>query len=88
MSPGCTADRAIGRLRPERWLILVSRFSYWVYQIARALQALSMGDNTRSLSEAHARTILAIESALGLDIEKALQELVMKSDMILIFFNK
>lgn len=47
-----------------------------------------MGDNTRTLSEAHARTILAIESALGLDIEKALQELVMKSDLILVFFNK
>ncbi|KAI5453982.1 hypothetical protein NCC49_004975 [Naganishia albida] len=69
----------------EVWYWLLT---YWVYQIARALQALSMGDNTRSLSEAHARTILAIESALGLDIEKALQELVMKSDMILIFFNK
>lgn len=79
---------ARGRLEPERWLILVWLFSYWVYQIARALQALSMGDNTRTLSEAHARTILAIESALGLDIEKALQELVMKSDLILVFFNK
>jgi hypothetical protein len=62
--------------------------SYWVYQIARALQAVSMGDNTRALSEAHARTILVIEKALAIDIEKALQELVMKSEFILIFFNK
>ena len=47
-----------------------------------------MGDNTRSLSEAHARTILAIEKALAIDIEKPLQELVMKSEFILVFFNK
>lgn len=61
---------------------------YWVYQIARALQAVSMGDNTRALSEAHARTILVIEKALAIDIEKALQELVMKSEFVLVFFNK
>ncbi|KAJ9120780.1 hypothetical protein QFC22_002713 [Naganishia vaughanmartiniae] len=47
-----------------------------------------MGANTRALSEAHARAILAIEVALGLDIEKALQEVVMKHDLLLRFFNK
>lgn len=63
-------------------------FRYWVYQLARAAQAVSMGANTRVLSEAHARAILAIEVALGLDIEKALQEVVMKHDLLLRFFNK
>ena len=61
---------------------------YWVYQIARACQALTMGDTTRALSERHARQIIAMEEFLCIDVELALQHFVMKREWLLVFFNK
>lgn len=61
---------------------------YWTYQIARAMQALTMGQNTRSLAEAHARQIIKAEVWLGIDIELGLQKVVMAHPWVLAFFNK
>lgn len=61
---------------------------YWVYQIARACQALTMGANTRSISERHARQIISVQRWLHIDVELALQHFVMKREWLLIFFNK
>lgn len=47
-----------------------------------------MGENTRSLSEAHARQILKAEVWLGIDIELGLQKVVMAHPWVLAFFNK
>ena len=47
-----------------------------------------MGQSTRSLSEHHARQILAIERFLHIDCELALQRWVMSSEFLLWFFNK
>lgn len=69
----------------EVWYWLLT---YWVYQIARACQALTMGANTRSISERHARQIISIQRWLHIDVELALQHFVMKREWLLIFFNK
>jgi len=61
---------------------------YWVYQIARACQALRMATQTRAVSEVHGRQILMLEQLLGIDVELGLQELVMTSDFLLVVFNK
>jgi hypothetical protein len=61
---------------------------YWVYQIARACQALTMGDTTRTISERHAREIVDLEKFLHIDIELGLQHFVMKHNWLLVFFNK
>lgn len=63
-------------------------YRYWVYQIARACQALTMGDSTRELSERHARQIIAIERFFHIDIELGLQRIVMNHQWLLTFFNK
>ena len=62
--------------------------SYWVYQIARACQALTMGDTTRAISEGHARQIVSLEKFLHIDIELGLQHFVMRHNWLLVFFNK
>ncbi|KAL7425247.1 hypothetical protein Q5752_000935 [Cryptotrichosporon argae] len=62
--------------------------TYWIYQLARAAQAVTMGHNTRVLSEAHARVIIALERALHIDCELALQHFVMRFPLLLAFFNK
>ena len=59
-----------------------------MYQIARAMQALTMGSSTRETSERHGRQILALEKWLYIDIELGLQKLVMRSEGLLWFFNK
>lgn len=61
---------------------------YWIYQVARAIQALTMGADFRVLAEKHAREIIAIERWLHIDCELSLQKLVMKTDWLLLFFNK
>lgn len=52
------------------------------------MQALTMGQNTRSLSEAHARQIIKVEQWLGIDVELGLQRFVMGYPWLLAFFNK
>lgn len=47
-----------------------------------------MGENTRTLSQDHAIWLLNIEKALGIDIEKGLQGLILDRPFILWFFNK
>lgn len=47
-----------------------------------------MGQNTRSLSEAHARQIIKAEVWLGIDVELGLQKVVMAHPWVLAFFNK
>lgn len=47
-----------------------------------------MGQNTRSLAEAHARQIIKAEVWLGIDIELGLQKIVMAHPWVLAFFNK
>ncbi|WWD20416.1 hypothetical protein CI109_104892 [Kwoniella shandongensis] len=69
----------------EVWYWLLT---YWTYQIARAVQALTMGADFRSLAEKHARQIIAFEEWLHIDIELGLQHLVMRHDWLLVFFNK
>lgn len=61
---------------------------YWIYQVARAIQALTMGADFRVLAEKHAREIIAIERWLHIDCELSLQKFVMKTNWLLIFFNK
>lgn len=61
---------------------------YWIYQVARAIQALTMGADFRVLAEKHAKEIIAIERWLHIDCELSLQKFVMKTDWLLIFFNK
>ena len=61
---------------------------YWTYQIARAMQALTMGEGTTKLAERHSKQILALEKWLHIDVELALQHLVMKSKFILLLANK
>ncbi|WVQ77536.1 hypothetical protein IAR50_007222 [Cryptococcus sp. DSM 104548] len=69
----------------EVWYWLLT---YWIYQIARAMQALTMGADFRSLAEKHAREIIAIERWLRIDCELALQRFVMNREWLLVFFNK
>ncbi|XAO22009.1 hypothetical protein I312_100772 [Cryptococcus bacillisporus CA1280] len=69
----------------EVWYWLLT---YWIYQVARAIQALTMGADFRVLAEKHAREIIAIERWLHIDCELSLQKFVMKTDWLLIFFNK
>lgn len=47
-----------------------------------------MGADFRVLAEKHAREIIAIERWLHIDCELSLQKSVMKTDWLLIFFNK
>lgn len=69
----------------EVWYWLLT---YWVYQIARACQALTMGEYTRELSEVHSRQILALEQFLHIDVELGLQRFVLQRAWLLTFFNK
>ncbi|WWC73802.1 uncharacterized protein I206_107774 [Kwoniella pini CBS 10737] len=69
----------------EVWYWLLT---YWIYQIARAMQALTMGSDFRILAEKHAREIIAIEKFLHLDIELGLQKIVMNRPWLLTLFNK
>ncbi|WVW87050.1 hypothetical protein I302_109107 [Kwoniella bestiolae CBS 10118] len=69
----------------EVWYWLLT---YWIYQIARAIQALTMGSDFRVLAEKHARQLVHIEQAFHLDIELGLQRFVMKHGWLLTFFNK
>ena len=52
------------------------------------MQALTMGQNTRALSEVHARQLIKLEQWLGIDIELGLQKVVMAHPWVLAFFNK
>lgn len=61
---------------------------YWIYQIARACQALTMGENTRILAETHSRQILWLEQVLKIDVELGLQRWILKSEALLWFFNE
>jgi hypothetical protein len=47
-----------------------------------------MGENTRTLSQDHAIWLLNVEKAMGIDIEKGLQGLILNRPFILWFFNK
>ncbi|TYJ53210.1 hypothetical protein B9479_006188 [Cryptococcus floricola] len=69
----------------EVWYWLLT---YWIYQIARAMQALTMGADFRALAEQHARQIIAIQRWLAIDCELALQKFVMEREWLLVFFNK
>ncbi|WVR07946.1 hypothetical protein IAU60_004989 [Kwoniella sp. DSM 27419] len=69
----------------EVWYWLLT---YWIYQIARAMQALTMGADFRALAERHARQIITIERSLMIDIELGLQRFVMNRSWLLTFFNK
>ena len=70
-------------LEVHYWLL-----TYWVYQIARAMQALTMGDGTRALSQRHGEWLVELERVLSLDIELPLQHFVMARPALLWFFNK
>lgn len=93
-SGGLSGDGYVQLACSVTWVAYESRStagadsSYWVYQIARACQALTMGDTTRALSERHARQIIAMEEFFHIDIELALQHFVMKREWLLVFFNK
>lgn len=65
------------------WLL-----TYWVYQLARATQAVTMGEGTWDISKAHGELIVRIEKALFLDFEIALQQFVIVRPHLLWFFNK
>jgi hypothetical protein len=52
------------------------------------MQALTMGRNTRTLSEVHARQIIEVEKWLGIDVALGLQKIVMAHPWVLAFFNK
>lgn len=69
----------------EVWYWLLT---YWIYQIARAVQALTMGADFRALAEKHARQIISIEKWLMIDCELGLQRFVMRHEWLLLFFNK
>ncbi|KLO15633.1 hypothetical protein SCHPADRAFT_824512 [Schizopora paradoxa] len=69
----------------EVWYWLLT---YWVYQIARAMQALTMGKGTRGIAQRHAELIIIIERALHIDIELALQKIILTRPALLYFFNK
>ncbi|KAK6908577.1 integral membrane protein [Kwoniella mangroviensis CBS 10435] len=69
----------------EVWYWLLT---YWIYQIARAIQALTMGSDFRVLAEKHARQLITIERILHIDIELGLQRFVMNKTWLLTFFNK
>lgn len=47
-----------------------------------------MGEEVREVSQRHAIWLLNLEKALGLDIEKGLQSLILDRPFILWFFNK
>jgi len=69
----------------EVWYWLLT---YWVYQIARAMQALTMGSGTREIAQRHAEIIVALERVLHIDVELALQHYVIAHPALLYFFNK
>lgn len=71
----------------EVWYWLLT---YWVYQIARACQALTMGSSTRATSQEHGIWLLNLEKKLGLDMELWLQGVIIKEGRggLLWFFNK
>jgi len=70
-------------LEVHYWLL-----TYWVYQIARAMQALSMGSGTREVSQRHGEFIVWLEQVLHLDMELPLQAFVLARPSLLWFFNK
>ena len=65
------------------WLLL-----YWVYQLARAAQAVSMGPGTRELSQQHGESLVRLEQALWIDVELPLQRLILPRPALLWFSNK
>ncbi|EIW71429.1 hypothetical protein TREMEDRAFT_37809 [Tremella mesenterica DSM 1558] len=69
----------------EVWYWLLT---YWTYQIARAMQALTMGPKTTELAEKHSKLILHAEKFLHIAVERGLQRWVMKHEILLFFFNK
>ena len=69
----------------EVWYWLLT---YWVYQIARATQALTMGKGTWEISKSHGESIVAIEKLFWLDMEVPLQAFVLARPNLLWFFNK
>lgn len=69
----------------EVWYWLLT---YWVYQVARAMQALTMGKGTWEISKGHGELLVAIEKMFWLDIELPLQGFVMARPALLWFFNK
>lgn len=69
----------------EVWYWLLT---YWVYQIARAAQALTMGKGTWEISKGHGEMIVWLEKMFWLDIEIPLQGFVMARPHLLWFFNK
>jgi hypothetical protein len=69
----------------EVWYWLLT---YWVYQIARATQALTMGAGTWELSKTHSVWLVNIERYLHIDVELPLQHFVMARPNLLWIFNK
>lgn len=69
----------------EVWYWLLT---YWVYQLARATQALTMGSGTWEISKAHGEFIVWLEKATWLDVELALQSVILTRPNLLWFFNK
>lgn len=69
----------------EVWYWLLT---YWVYQLARATQAVTMGKGTWEISKDHGELIVAIEKMFWLDMEVPLQAFVLARPSLLWFFNK
>lgn len=71
----------------EVWYWLLT---YWVYQIARACQALTMGQHTREISQSHAISLLNVEKWMGINMELWLQGVILADGRgwLLWFFNK
>ena len=69
----------------EVWYWLLT---YWIYQISRAMQALTMGEETWAISQRHAELIIWLERIMFLDVELPLQHFVMARPALLYCFNK
>ncbi|EIN09541.1 hypothetical protein PUNSTDRAFT_143071 [Punctularia strigosozonata HHB-11173 SS5] len=62
--------------------------TYWIYQIARAISALTLVDETTAIARKHGIQILTLEGYLGLRIELAVQHWVMRSPLAIDWLNK
>ncbi|KAL5615047.1 hypothetical protein BROUX41_005111 [Berkeleyomyces rouxiae] len=65
------------------WLLL-----YWVYQIGRAVTALTLVEGTVNVARKHALTLIHIEQALGIFIERPVQDWFLAHPTLLHWINR
>lgn len=85
------ASRAISRFLsnfPFTMELIYWLLTYWIYQISRATQALTMGEGTWAVAQQHGEWIVWLERVTLADIELPVQHFVMARPVLMYLCNK